>query len=169
MRFSEDLTGTSGYSFFPEIDLSQPFYLVIKILVLGSYIFFLRGFVNLGNLLENTLLRISSIFLISLMIFTIGHDIISLFWNPVEPLFVLTGISVAFGVLGIIFGIALIRLRNALGPICLAAGLLEIAAGALFLFINPLGLPIQMLAGLLQVIILYQAIPRPQRTAIQIN
>lgn len=168
IRFSEDLSGTSGYSLLPHIDLSQPLYLVVKIMVLGSYIFFLRGFVTLGSFLGNALLKITSILLISLMTFTIGYDIISLFWNPVDPFLILTGISLAFGVLGIIFGIALIRLRNALGPICLVAGLLEIAAGAFFLFVDPLGLPIQMLAGLLQVIILYKAISRPKRTAAQL-
>lgn len=168
MRISEDLSGTSSYFFFPLEDFSQSFYLVVKVLVLASYIFFLRGFVALGTKINNSLLRISSILLIALMIFTISHDIISLFYNPIDRLFVLTGISVAFGVLGIIFGISLIQLRKSLGVICLIAGLLEITAGLFFLFINPLGLPLQMLAGLLQVIILYKAIPRPQRTTAQL-
>lgn len=169
VRISEDLSGVSGYSLFPMEDYSQSFYLIIKILVLISFILFLRGFVTLAGQLANSLLKITSMLLIALMTFTIVHDITSLFWNPVEPLFVLTGISVAFGVLGIIFGISLIQLRKALGPICLIAGLLEIAAGLLFLFINPLGLPVQMLAGLLEAIVLYTAIPRPEQTTAQLT
>lgn len=159
MRISEGLTGNSGYFFFPLEDFSQSFYLIIKVLVLVSYIFFLRGFVALGTKFNNSLLKIISIILIALMVFTITFDVISLFYNPVDPLFVLTGISVSFGVLGIIFGISLIQLRNSQGLICLIAGLLEIIAGIFFLFINPLGFPFQMLAGLLQVIILYKALP----------
>ncbi len=102
------------------------------------------------------------------MVFTIAHDVTSLFWTPVDPLFISMGISVGFGILGVLFGIALIGLRNSLGPICLIAGLLEITAGLFFIFVNPVGLPIQMLAGLLQVIILYKAIPRAQPTTAQI-
>ncbi len=169
MSISEELSGTSSYFFFPVEDFSQSFYLIIKVLVLVSFILFLRGFVALGTILENSMLKISAMLLMALMIFTIAHDITSLFWNPVDPLFIAMGISVAFGVLGIIFGTVLIWLRKALGPICLVAGILEIAAGLFFLFIDPLGLPIQMLAGLLQVIILYKAIPRPQRTAAQLT
>lgn len=165
MRISEDLLDTSSYFFFPVEGYSQPFYLIIKLLVLGSFIFFFRGLVTLGTIFENSLLRISALLLMALMIFTIAHDISSLFWNPVDPLLISMGISVAFGVLGIIFGISLVMLRKVLGPLCLVAGLLEIAAGLFFLFINPLGLPFQMLAGLLQVIIIYKAIPRPQKTA----
>ncbi|WP_084625650.1 helix-turn-helix domain-containing protein [Salinimicrobium xinjiangense] len=168
MRISEDLSGTSNYFFFPVDGYSQTFYLIIKVLVLVAFIFFLRGFVALGTIIENSLLKISALLLIALMIFTIAHDITSLFWNPVDPLFIAMGISVAFGVLGIIFGISLIRLRKTLGPIWLFAGLLEIAAGLFFLFVNPLGLPIQMLAGLLQVIILYKAISPRQRPAAQL-
>lgn len=168
MRFSEDLTGTPGSFFFPVEDYSQSFYLLLKILVLGSYIFFIRGFVALGSRLNNSLLKIISMLLIGLMIFTIAHDITSLFWTPVDQLFVLMGISVAFGVLGVIFGISLIQIQKTLGPICLIAGILEIIAGLFFVFIHPAGLPIQMLAGLLQVIILYQAIPPTKPATVQL-
>ena len=166
MRISEDLSGTSNYFFFPAEGYSQIFYLIVKLLVLRSFIFFFRGFVALGAILGNSLLKISAMLFISLMIFTIAQDITSLFWNPVDPIFIAMGTSLAFGVLGIIFGVALIKLRKVLGSLSLVSGLLEIVAGLFFLFINPLGLPIQMLAGLLQVIILYRAIsPRLKTTA----
>ncbi|WP_324720425.1 helix-turn-helix domain-containing protein [Salinimicrobium sp. HB62] len=168
MRISEDLSGTSTYFFFPVEGYNQTFYLMIKLLVLGSFLFFFRGFVALGAIFRNPLLRISALLLMALMIFTITHEITSLFWNPVDPLLISMGISVAFGVLGIIFGISLIRLRKGLGSLCLVAGLLEISAGIFFLFLNPLGLPIQMLAGLFQVIIMYKAYPRPQKTSAQL-
>ena len=161
-RISEDLTGTANYFFFPIEDFSQSFYVIIKVLVLVSFILFFRGFVTIGAQINNPLLKISSLLLMGFITFSIGYDISSLYYNPVDPLFILMGISILFGVLSIIFGIALISLRPTLGVICLISGLLEIAAGCFFLFVNPLGCPVQMLAGILQVIIIYKAIPRPQ-------
>ena len=168
LRISEDLSGTSNYFFFPINDFSPTFYFVIKLLVLGSFIFFLRGFVALGTILENSFLRITAMLLLALMIFSIAHDVISLFWNRADPILISMGVSVAFGVIGILFGIALIQLRKQLGLICLFAGILEIIAGVFFIIIDPLAFPIQMLAGLLQVILLYKAIPRRPRTAAQL-
>ena len=162
LRLSEDFSGTSSYFFFPMEDLNPNFYLIMKGLVLISFIFFFRGFVSIGAQISNPLLKISSLLLIGFMIFSIGYDVFSLYYEPVDRMFILMGVSILFGVLSMLFGIALISSRSTLGTICLFAGLLEIGAGCFFLFMNPLGFPVQMLAGILQVIIIYKAIPRPQ-------
>ena len=162
MRFSEDLSGSSNYFFFPVEDLNQNFYLIIKGLVLVSFVFFFRGFVGLGNQIHNPLLKISAFLLIGFMIFSIGYDMISLLYDPVNPTLILMGASILFGILSMLFGIALISSRSALGRLALVSGILEIGAGCFFLFVNSFGFPLQVLAGILQVIIIYKALPRSQ-------
>ncbi len=60
------------------------------------------------------------------------------------------------GVLGIILGIALIKLRPRSGLISMFTGSVEIVAGVLFPFLNQVGLIVQLLAVLLETIIIYQ-------------
>lgn len=157
IRISRETAETVGYGFFPVTDYSQSFYVVVKILVLLTYMFFLRGFVSIGAIANYSLLRTTASMLICFMVFSIGYDILSLFYTPVDRMLVLPGVSVFFGVLGIMFGIALIKLQSSLGAVCAIAGALEIIAGCFFIFVNPLGFPLQMLAGLLDVIVIYKS------------
>lgn len=158
IRISKETAETVRYGFFPVADYSRSFYLIIKLLVLLTYIFFFRGFVIIGAATNYALLRITATMLIGFMAFSIGYDIFSLFYTPLERMLVLPFISVFFGVLGIMFGIALIKLQWTFGKVCVIAGALEIIAGCFFIFINPIGFLPQMLAGLLEVIIIYKSV-----------
>lgn len=161
VRFSEEVVppeAMSGNSLFPELGYNQGIYLIVKVLVALTYIFFFRGFVLVGETTQNSLLRISAIILICFMVLVLGYDVVSLFYPSLSHIIIISGISVALGMLSIVFGLALIQLRSSLGVACLVAGGLEILAGCLFLFINPFGLILQMPAEIVEVIILYKSV-----------
>ncbi|WP_299219169.1 helix-turn-helix transcriptional regulator [uncultured Aquimarina sp.] len=153
-----DLIEVMESSFIPIMDYSENFYVIIKLLVMINYTLFIYGFITIGARTKSYLLKIISIILLSIMVFILSYDIISLYYHSLNSLIVQMIISAAFGVLSIIFGIGLIKLYSSLGLVCVFAGALEIIAGIFFLFTNPIGLPIQMLAGLLEVIIIYKMI-----------
>ena len=80
-------------------------YVVIKVLVLLSYIFFQRGFFIIGSLFNNYLLKIISIVLIGFMVLVQGFEIVSAYNNAVDLESVMFGASLSFGAIGILFGI----------------------------------------------------------------
>lgn len=147
-KFSE------GHVFFDEY-----VYVIIKIAVLVTYFFFIRGFTVIGLHFDNYLLKITTFMLMGLIALTISFDIISAYYlQDVEFVFIMAGISVTFGLLGILFGSSLIRLNKSIGVIALFAGVLEILAGLFFLIVNPIGFIFLTPAELFEIIILFKAI-----------
>ena len=142
--------------FIPMMAFGPYFYLTVKILVLIAYVLFLRGFVSIGDFTGNTILSIVSKVLIATLVFIIGFDIISFFWKGFDGLFVQMAIAFSLGAVNIIFGFALIGLRTKIGIISIIAGAVEILSGVLLLFLEPIGLLVQMPAILLEIIIVYQ-------------
>ncbi|QLG46504.1 helix-turn-helix domain-containing protein [Costertonia aggregata] len=142
--------------FIPMLYFSPSLYIIIKILVLISYVLFLKGFISIGLYTGNSLLSIISRTLIGVMGFAIVFDLLSFFYQELDGLFVQMAIALALGALSILFGIALVKLRSGLGMICIFTGAIEILVGILFLFFQPIGLVIQMVAVLLEFVIVYQ-------------
>ena len=138
----------------------RPVYIALKLSLLISLILFQRGFVVLGRIFDNYLLRIMSFFLIVGEILTTGYDIASVFYYPVERQSVLGAESFIYGGILIIYGISLRRLRHDVGSIARWAGLFEILAGCFFLTIvlGFIGFFVLMPANLLEIIILYKGI-----------
>ncbi len=155
IKSTQILEGTVS-EFLPVMDYGTTSYIIVKFLVVLTYVLFIRGFVLVGNMTGNSLLQIIAKVLIGTMVFIIGFDIVSLLYEPLDSLFVQLGIAVTLGMLGIVFGIALVTLRSVLGVVCLIAGALEIVAGCLLLFADPIGLLLQMPAVLLQIFIIYR-------------
>ncbi|MGK7391386.1 MAG: helix-turn-helix domain-containing protein [Candidatus Cyclobacteriaceae bacterium M2_1C_046] len=155
------LEGAADYSRYQEgqMILGSAGYVVMKVLVLISFIFFQRGFVIIGGLFNNYLLKVTAMILISASILLITLDIVTLFSNILDPEAVMFGASLMYGAISIIFGISLLRLR-ALGRVSSFAGAIEIIAGCFFLtiFLAFLGLLIQMPAELFQIILIFKAI-----------
>ena len=145
----------NAYQYSQEVSWGGGFYIFAKILVVISFSIFIRGFIIIGSK-KNSVLKIISIILGSIMILSVGHDIVSIFYDT-QGLSILLVTAVTFGTVGIIFGIALIYLRKDFGDVCLFAGILEIIAGLMIMTMNPFGLVIQMPAEILEVIILYKA------------
>ncbi len=131
-------------------------YLVIKLLVGISFFYFMRGFIRLGEYLADDLLRIAAHLLVGLTILMISLDIASLYLDILSDGIYLYPVSICFGILGIIFGIALFRRRSRLGTVAALAGAMEISAGICFLFFVPLGLFILALAEIFEIIALYR-------------
>lgn len=135
-------------------------YAFLKIVVLVSFVFFQRGFVLIGGLYRNYLLKITSIILIGVQVLLLGYDIASVFYDSIEREAVLFGASLTYGAIGIIYGISLRRLDKPLGKIAELAGIFEIGAALLFLtvILAFVGFIIQIPAELLQIILIFKVI-----------
>src|SRR5690606_1353362 len=135
-------------------------YVVIKVLVLIAYIFFQRGFIMIGGLFKNYLLKIVSIVLIGINVLIIGYDIASIFYDAFERDIVLIGASISYGAIGIIYGIALTRLEGSLGTFAKLAGILEIIAACCFISVVLflVGFIVLIPAELFEIILIFKAI-----------
>jgi len=109
------------------------FYVIMKITVFVSFFFFQRGFILVGLIYKNYLLKIVSYILIFCMVLFIGYDIVSVFNEDVEREFILAGEAMTFGGACIIFGFSLTRLGNVVGTIANFAGVFEIVAGCFYI------------------------------------
>jgi transcriptional regulator with XRE-family HTH domain len=139
---------------------STPVYLIIKISSLIAFILFQRGFILLGGLFKNYLLRITSFILIFGNVLIIGYDIASIFYDSIERQYILGSEAVVFGCIGILYGIALRRLRKPIGAVSGYAGVFEIAAGCFFLTVvlSFMGFIIRVPAELFEILLLYKSI-----------
>lgn len=154
--------GAADYFLFDKDKMiySSGVYVVIKLISLITFVFFQRGFIMIGGLFRNYLLKIMSFVLIIAIAILNSYDIISIFNDSVEDKFISGASALTFGTIGIIYGISLLRLRNTIGRIPVFAGVLEII-GACFLLTIVLafvGLLIYIPAELLEIIIIFKVI-----------
>ncbi len=141
-------------------------YVTVVICLAISYFLFIRGFIFLGHLFENGLLRIVGFMLILAMAALSVLDIYSLFYFGVDPfqnwselLWLPYGVAaVIFGVLGIIFGAALLKLQDGMGELSKVAGILEIILGVFLVTVILffLAYTIMIPATILEIILLYR-------------
>jgi hypothetical protein len=139
---------------------SIPFYVCLKISVMTAFFFFQRGFIIVGHLFKNYLLKIMSFVLIFGMLLIISYDIASLFYNSIEREFMLGTEALTFGGICILFGVSLIKLQKPLGQLPVIAGIVEIFAACflltiIFAFIGEI---IFIPAELLEIVILYKVL-----------
>ncbi len=137
-----------------------PVYITIKIAVLVSFFFFQRGFIVVGHMFRNYLLKIMSYVLIFGVFLIISYDIASLFYDSIEREFILGAQALTFGGIGILYGISLMKLQRSFGNVPVVAGIFEIFAGCFFLTIILAFVGHIMLipAELLEIVILYKAV-----------
>ena len=137
---------------------SYTFYVIMKITVLVSFFFFQRGFILVGLIYKNYLLKIASYILIFCLVLFIGYDIISVFNEDVEREFILAGEAMTFGGACIVFGFSLTRLGNVVGTIANFAGVFEIVAGCFYItvFLFFIGDILLIPADLFGIAILYK-------------
>jgi transcriptional regulator with XRE-family HTH domain len=136
------------------------FYVVMKTSLFISFFLFQRGFILIGYLFKNYLLKIISFILIFGMLLLIGYDIASVFYYPIERKFILGAEALTFGGTGIIYGLSLMRLQKPVGLIANIAGIFEIIAGCFFLTIILafIGDIILIPAELFEIVIIYKSI-----------
>jgi transcriptional regulator with XRE-family HTH domain len=133
-------------------------YIPLKLAVLASVILFLRGFILSGNILKNYLLKIV-VFI--MLIFNVAYytlDIASLFYEPLNDGSILILESISFGIVGVLMGIAVIRLQKALGNLAVITGIFQIVTYALFtsVFFALGGFLLLNVTIILEIIILYK-------------
>jgi len=154
--------GAADHFLFKEDRLifSSGIYIAIKVISLISFVFFQRGFIMIGGLFRNYLLKITSFILITAIMLLNTYHIISIFNNSVESEFVAGASALTFGFIGIIYGISLIRLKGSVGVISWYAGLLEIIGGCFLITIVLafVGLIIYIPAELIEIIIIFKVI-----------
>ncbi len=154
----------ADYIFLDERILSNSqkvFYVVTKTSVLVAYAFFMRGFIGLGKVYHNYLLKISSYLMVISYIILIALDNYHVLW-PMDDqlyLFIQSGAALIFGAIGIVLAIAFIRLKKSLGAIAVAAGVFELIIALLFLTIvgSFIALLLLIPAVIIEVVILYKA------------
>lgn len=141
-------------------------YLTIVTCIVISYFLFIRGFIILGQLFENGLLRMVGYMLIIAMIALSVLDMYSLFYFSGEPFqnwnellwMPYSAAAVVFGVLGIIFGTALLKLQDGMGELSKVVGILEILLGVFLVTVVLffLAYMIMIPATILEIILLYR-------------
>lgn len=141
-----------------ELIIPKAAYISMKFIVMIAYIYFLWGFVLSGKIFNNYLLKIGAFFLIGTAILFYGYDMVSLYLEPFYTEYVMVTQSIFCGIGSIIFGFALMRLKEPLGKIPEIAGGFEIVSGILFsiVFMAWLGLLFLIPAVILQIILLYK-------------
>lgn len=135
-------------------------YVIVKVIVLISYVFFQRGFILIGGIFKSYLLKIVSLVFIGVNVLIIGFDVVSIFYDTFDREVVLMGASLTYGAIGIIYGISLTRLEQSLGTFAKLAGILEIIAACFFLTVVLffVGFIIQIPAELFEIILIFKAI-----------
>lgn len=148
-----------------------PFYVAIKAAELLAFIVFQSGFVLIGGLFKNYLLRITSFLLIAGNSLVIGYDIVSIFYESVERQYVLGSEALVIGSLLILYGISLWRLRKYVGAAATVASVFEIMAGCFFLtlILSFMGFILLVPAELCEIIILYKAMDLMHSYAQKLN
>ncbi|MCV9387328.1 helix-turn-helix domain-containing protein [Reichenbachiella ulvae] len=137
-------------------------YIMVKISALVAAVFFYRGFVIIGALQRNALLKIISLLLIASFTATIAYDIIAVGFDSINFDFVLGMEALTFGVLELAFGIALFRQGAQYGTTAKLSGVGEIVCGLCFLtfVLAPVGLVLLIPTMILELLLLYKAMDR---------
>lgn len=131
-------------------------YILVKIISIISFTFFIRGFIIIGGIYKNYLLKIIGfIILISNIIFGI-FDISSIFFlNKIIEFTIIVRI-LTFGVLSILLGISIIKLKEKTITLSIITGVLEILAGVFLLFfLIELSIAIIFPLQILEIILIY--------------
>ncbi len=142
-----------------EIPYPTYIYILLKVFILTSVVFFIKGFWVLGVELQNTLLKFSSLVLIVFSALIYIYDITSIFIEIIPVEYFMSGMSMSFGAIGILFGIGILKLKDQLGNTALVTGIVEIITALLFfsVFLAWLGYILMIPLILLEIILLYKA------------
>ncbi|WP_272852786.1 helix-turn-helix domain-containing protein [Altibacter sp. HG106] len=133
-------------------------YILIKVCVLASIIVFLRGFILTGNILQNYLLKIVVFILLAFHTAYYALDIASLYIPALTHEAILMIESVSIGIVGILMGIAVLRLHKILGTTATLTGIFEILTYACFalVFTAIAGAVLLIPTLILEIILLYK-------------
>lgn len=139
-------------------------YIILKLFIIITAYYYLGGFVVIGSKLKNHVLVISSLITIFAIALFSFYDIISLFYNSIEKQTIDGGKSITFGIIGIVFGIGIIRLNRYYGLSASLAGYFNIIEGCFFLTLILwfIGAILTIPSEIFEIIILYKAYKYPK-------
>lgn len=148
------------FRYYEDEMIINPFvYILLKLLILGSILLFIRGFILAGKIFKNYLLRITAFLFIFICVLFYSYDILSLYIEGFEYQFVLGAEAIIYGVIGILFGISVLRLRPGLGTIATITGVFEIITYSFSatVVLAIVGLVLLTPTIILEIILLYKA------------
>ena len=133
-------------------------HVAIKILIVAFNGTLLYGFLIAGNLLKNHLMKISAILLFMVLLGFYVFDILSVFNEVLDIKIILVAQSVCFGIVGILFGISILKSKNVLGNTGLVLGIMELllAFCLLTVILSPIALFLLFPVIVLEVLVLYK-------------
>ncbi|WP_438426412.1 helix-turn-helix domain-containing protein [Aquimarina macrocephali] len=133
-------------------------YILLKISILTSIILFTRGFILTGKIFKNYLLRITAFIFIFIGVLFYIYDILSLYIVDFNYQFVLGAEAVTYGVIGILFGISVLRLQNGLGTLAIVTGVFEIITYSFMvtIILSLVGVVLLTPTIILEIIVLYK-------------
>lgn len=109
-------------------------YAGLTIVMVISFVLFARGFIVLGIVFENSLLKVATYLLMAVTLVKGIVDANSLWAEDVESIWIpYVAVAIVLGALGIVFGVALLRLQDSMGELSRIAGILEIVMGCLLI------------------------------------
>lgn len=154
--------GVADYFMFAEDSMifNSTVYIIIKIVAVVSFFYFQRGFILIGGLFKNYLLKITSYLLIVCTAIIIGYEIVSVFHSSIEKEYVMGGAAITFGSIYIVHGIALTRLKDTVGLVANLAGVFAIISGGFFVTVvfSFVGLLLLLPLELFQIFTLYKVV-----------
>lgn len=135
---------------------SKPYYYIIKMISVMSFGLFFSGFIQLAKLYNKKLLEV--VVILFIIINTI-FGIYDMWQLQLAEDVLMVNVSVrliTFGILQILFGLALWSLRNRLGTLLLVAAIFEIVIGACFatFVMSMVGLVLLVPATILEIAVL---------------
>lgn len=140
---------------------SNPVYIAIKVAACATFIVFTFGFLTLGNLFNNALVKFASFAFIVLSVILYSLDILSLYADWTNNYYIMI-FSVLFGAVGIALGIGIIQLNKSLGDFATVTGVLEILMSIMFLTVVLawLGYLFLALIIILELILLFKVVEK---------
>ncbi len=127
LGFAEFIMDYSRY-FLNDMLINTTWYSIMKLSILTAIILFFRGFILAGKIFKNYLLKVMAFILIFVSIIFYTYDILSLHIGEIDFEIVIGAHGVTFGIVGILLGVSVIRLQNALGTLAKVTGIFEIIA-----------------------------------------
>ncbi|MCK5476450.1 MAG: hypothetical protein KAI55_00850 [Candidatus Aenigmarchaeota archaeon] len=134
-------------------------YIISSIITIMVAILFFRGFILIGEKLQNQfLVKSSYIIVITTIIFCI-YDMLSLGFPFIESELIAIVILFLMGIINIFFGIGIYKLKDKFGNIAIAAGILEIIMGIMYssILLVFIAIILTIPVVILEIIILFRA------------
>ena len=139
-------------------------YILIKILVILSFVFYFRGLILTGKLFQNYLLKITSFLMLFTGVLFYAYDIFAIAIPSLDIGVGMIAENVSFGLIGILFGVGLLRLKQPMHLLGMVSGILEITASVFFLLtlvfqpFGIIGLLLWSAAIIVEIILMYKVV-----------